>query len=1237
MAYHYTPVRFNTYDDGLSFDENVKAKAVITVDNLNDMEEALKRASADVAVGEVSVVDNPEDANAVFEFDKAQGTHFLHLAIPKGDKGDKGDQGEQGIQGEQGEQGEVGPAGPQGERGTKTHFANVALQDDFAVSAEALTDSDDLKVGDLIIDINGRYFPVITVSEMGLVGVGKGQITIKGDKGDRGDKGDKGDPGEQGETGPQGAQGIQGIEGKAATITIGNVTKGDEASVTNSGTENAAVLDIVLPKGDKGDTGETGAQGEQGPRGAMICAASVEPNESNQIAVASVKPACVVNDYVLTPSGYLYLVVTVDETNVTVEATATAVLVGPQGPQGEVGPQGPQGEQGLAATIKIGSVTSGEGASVKNSGTEEEAILDFVLPKGDKGDVGPIGPQGERGYQGIQGEKGDRGDVGPQGPQGVKGEKGERGEVGPQGEKGQKGDQGDQGPRGLQGIQGIQGVPGVQGPRGEKGEQGERGLQGDTGMAATIELGTIVAGDLAEVTNSGDEHHAILNMTLPRGLQGEQGPEGPQGEKGEKGEKGDKGDPGDKFQFAAVYKSVAAMEAAAATDNVPEGGLVIISTDTVEDEDNSKIYVKKENAYSYVNDLSGATGIQGPKGDKGDQGEKGDKGDQGIQGPRGLQGEQGAAGPQGQKGDPGDPATITVGQVTTGDVAQVKNSGTDSAVVLDFVIPKGEKGDQGAQGPQGPEGPQGDVGPKGETGSRGIQGEPGEQGEKGDKGDKGVGMFFTTATPEGNAVALATVSPVGVAIGDHVLTPNGDLYSVTSVDESTVGLSVAPVTNLKGIAGDEGEQGPQGIRGPQGPQGEQGIQGTPGADGADGKDGVTPTVTVGSVTSGGTASVSNSGEGANVVLDFVLPKGDKGDKGETGAAGANGADGAAGAAATIEIGEVTSGEAASVTNTGDEHNAVLKFVLPKGDKGDTGAAGAQGEQGPQGPEGKAATISVGEVTTGDEASVSNSGTASAAVLDFVIPKGEKGDKGETGAQGPAGPAGQDGAAGAQGPEGPAGANGEKGDKGDRGAGMFYASAEPTGTTIALTAITPTGVAANDFIITVGGDLYMVASTDGTNATVGAKLASLVGPQGAAGEAGAAGADGAAGAQGEQGEQGPAGAQGVGTYYASAEPVGNQIAVSAITPAGIKANDFVITPAGSMYAVSQVDGTNATVGASAVTSLKGPQGETGPGLSGAATEIEEITIPDSPDMLATDVLGNKINEIIGVLKERGVCL
>ena len=83
----------------------------------------------------------------------------------------------------------------------------------------------------------------------------------------------------------------------------------------------------------------------------------------------------------------------------------------------------------------------------------------------------------------------------------------------------------------------------------------------------------------------------------------------------------------------------------------------------------------------------------------------------------------------------------------------------------------------------------------------------------------------------------------------------------------------------------------------------------------------------------------------------------------------------------------------------------------KGDKGDRGEQGAQGIQGPrgiqgeqgergvqgaQGPAGNAATITIGNVTTSDpgtSASVTNRGTSSAAVLDFVLPKGKDGADG----------------------------------------------------------------------------------------------------------------------------------------------------------------------------------------------------------------------------------------------------
>lgn len=60
MAYHYKPNNYNIYDENLSFEENVRAGAVFTKEHLDILEAAVKRASADFAIGEMSVVDTEE-------------------------------------------------------------------------------------------------------------------------------------------------------------------------------------------------------------------------------------------------------------------------------------------------------------------------------------------------------------------------------------------------------------------------------------------------------------------------------------------------------------------------------------------------------------------------------------------------------------------------------------------------------------------------------------------------------------------------------------------------------------------------------------------------------------------------------------------------------------------------------------------------------------------------------------------------------------------------------------------------------------------------------------------------------------------------------------------------------------------------------------------------------------------------------------------------------------------------
>ena len=111
-------------------------------------------------------------------------------------------------------------------------------------------------------------------------------------------------------------------------------------------------------------------------------------------------------------------------------------------------------------------------------------------------------------------------------------------------------------------------------------------------------------------------------------------------------------------------------------------------------------------------------------------------------------------------------------------------------------------------------------------------------------------------------------------------------------------------------------------------------------------------------------------------------------------------DAPAGPSGTIAVGSVTTGPAggsASVTNVGSSTAATLNFTIPAGAAGPAGPPGSNGSDGPAGADGSAATISIGTVTTGPaggSASVTNSGTSSAAVLDFTIPQGATGPAGQ---------------------------------------------------------------------------------------------------------------------------------------------------------------------------------------------------------------------------------------------------
>lgn len=268
---------------------------------------------------------------------------------------------------------------------------------------------------------------------------------------------------------------------------------------------------------------------------------------------------------------------------------------------------------------------------------------------------------------------------------------------------------------------------------------------------------------------------------------------------------------GDAFTIVKTYSSVQAMEDDYNNPEVKAGQFVMIDTGNVENEEDSRLYLKGNTEWKFISDLSGAQGIQGLsayqvavqhgfegteaewlislKGEKGETGPKGDKGNTGEKGatgergPQGLQGERGLQGVQGEKGEPG---------------------------IQGPVGPKGEQGEQGIQGIQGP------------------QGEPGLQGPKGDTGS-GLNL-------KGELDSEAGLPQEGVS-GDAWLI-SGNLY--VYVGENGNVESNPKWSNVGSIQGPAGPQGPVGSKGEQGepgPKGEPGADGIPGAQGPKGDPG----------------------------------------------------------------------------------------------------------------------------------------------------------------------------------------------------------------------------------------------------------------------------------------------------------------------------------------------------------------------------------------------------------------
>lgn len=265
---------------------------------------------------------------------------------------------------------------------------------------------------------------------------------------------------------------------------------------------------------------------------------------------------------------------------------------------------------------------------------------------------------------------------------------------------------------------------------------------------------------------------------------------------------------GDAFTIVKTYPSIQAMQDDYNNPEVKTGQFVMIDTGDVENEEDSRLYLKGDTEWKFISDLSGAQGIQGlsayqvavQHGFEGTEAEwlislKGEKGETGPKGDKGNTGEKGATGERGPQGLQGERGLQGV---------------------------QGEKGEQGIQGPVGPKGEQG------EQGIQGIQGPQGEPGPQGPKGDTGSGLNI-----KGELDSESQLPQEGVS-GDAWLI-SGNLY--VYVGENGNVESNPKWSNVGSIQGPAGPTGPKGEQGEPGPKGEPGDNGAPGIQGPKGDPG----------------------------------------------------------------------------------------------------------------------------------------------------------------------------------------------------------------------------------------------------------------------------------------------------------------------------------------------------------------------------------------------------------------
>lgn len=698
--------------------------------------------------------------------------------------------------------------------------------------------------------------------------------------------------------------------------------------------------------------------------------------------------------------------------------------------------------------------------SKENDQTAHAATLDVELvnagPAGATGGSGPAGAAGGSGPAGIAGPQGLAGTTGSAGATGVAGSAGLKGATGVTGPVGPMGPQGPAGTTGLTGLQGPAGTAGG------TGAQGSGGLvyQGNYSSVANYALGDVVLWQATSYTSlvssnrgntpgQGAQQWGVLSpqgpvgLTGSTGLPGAPGPQGQPGNVGPNGPVGPQGAQGIAGQAGGQGISGVIGPSGLSGPMGPQGisgpaGLSFQGAYTP-----SWNYAMADgvsyNGSSYVSLTAGNHGNtpeQSPQqwallaaaGVPGEIGPAGLTGATGAAGPQGLLGSAGATGATGPQGPPvanylgnyQSAASYALNDaVSWQGSTYISLIGGNQGQTPSLSAPQwallAAQGATGATGAAGSAGVTGPIGPAGATGATGLQGPP----------PAFHGDWLPAASYAlGDAVAYLGSSYVALSANA------GRQPDMSPVYWGTLAAGADGPAGSTGATGLQGPTGYPGLIGATGPPGPAGPIGASGIAGIIYKGSYSPNVTYGlndaanwqgssyiSLAASNAANTPGQSPASWSILAAQGSPGVPGSIGEvglqgpTGLPGSNGAPGQPGASgapgmtfrgawtfasqyapydAVTFAGSTYLAESSNSSSEPDLYPQAWKLLAQAG------------VVGPGGPTGSSATLTIGTVATGaagTPVAITNTGTSSAAVLNFIIPQGAAGVAGSGGGGG----------------------------------------------------------------------------------------------------------------------------------------------------------------------------------------------------------------------------------------------